>query len=130
MIAILTTGTGTGIHEETIHIIDLKTLSEKELENPFNLIGQKVKAEIIKSTDKDTVKLDIDDQSYSLNLEKNAAGDLFDEVFFGNSYYYSVNNDELVAHIGVQVSATTFIGTLEVMYEGFAPKKIEFKACQ
>lgn len=116
LIIILTTATGTGVHQEEIHIINPKNLIEIEVENPADIIKQKVNTEIKYSGNNAAIQITIDDQKTMISKEKGYASEWFDNVFFGNIYRYEVINNELVVNIPAQVSSAGFIGEIQITY--------------
>ncbi len=129
LIAILTNGTGTGVHVTEAHIINQETLSETYIDNPKAIILKNVKTKI---TDNE-VEISIGNQKTVINIEKLniEPANLFSDVGFGNICDYEVVNDELRVTMGAQISPAYFIGEVQITYilkdSMYQASKIEFK---
>lgn len=62
MIIILTIATGTGLHQEEIHVLDPKKYMEIDVENPSNIIKQKVNTKIVDKGNNVAIHIIIGDQ--------------------------------------------------------------------
>ncbi len=116
LIIILTTGTGTGVHTEDIHVLNPSTFAEIEAEDPVDIIKQNVNARIELNEDQAAIQIIIGDEEITVYKEKDYAVTWFDKVAFSNVYYYEVINNELKLSIPAQVSSAGFIGGIEVTY--------------
>ena len=131
LIIILTIATGTGLHQEEIHVIDPKKYIEIDVENPSNIIKQKVNTKIVDKGNNVEIHIIIGNQEITVNKEKGYASEWFNNVYFGNIYRYQVINNEILVSIPAQVSPAGFIGDLQVTYDfqnsKYRAKTIEFK---
>jgi hypothetical protein len=110
---ILTNGTGTGVHTEEVHIIDTTTFQDYDVENPIHVIYKDVNTKIspknaIISFDDETIVLD---ERY---LESDFQ--FFDDIVFENQVHYEIKDNNLYVTVGAQVSPTSYIGEIEMLY--------------
>lgn len=129
LIVILTIATGTGLHQEEIHVIDPKKYTEIDVENPSNIIKQKVNTKIVDKGNNVAIHIIIGDQEITVNKEKGYTSEWFNNVYFGNIYRYQVINNEMLVSITAQVSPAGFIGDLQVTY-GFQDSKYRVKTIE
>ncbi|MBK3495089.1 hypothetical protein JFL43_09510 [Viridibacillus sp. YIM B01967] len=137
LIIVLTTGTGTGIIEQNVHVFH-KTKSNlgyvyKEIlvDNPMAIISKNVKTNLTKSE----AIIKIGNKETVINIENLGIKpeNLFSDISTGNIIKFDVLNNELTAIIGAQVSPVGgFIGNFHISYifkdNMYQMKKIEFIA--
>lgn len=116
LIIILTTGTGTGFHQEAIHVINPSTFAESDVEDPADIVKQNVNTKIELNGDNVAIQIITGDEETMIHKEKGNAGFWFDNVGFRNSYHYEVVNNELLASIRAQVSPGMFVGEIQAAY--------------
>ncbi len=116
LIIILTTGTGTGVHTEDIHLLKPDTFSEIDVEDPLDIIKQNVKTKIELNGDQVAIKIVIADEETVIYQDKEDAGLWFDNVGFENSFNYEVIDDKLMVNIRAQVSPGMFVGEIQAVY--------------
>lgn len=130
LIIILTTGTGTGVHEEAIHVINPGTFAESNVEDPADIVEQNVNTKMEVDGDNVDIQIIIGDEKTMIRKEKGDAGLWLDNVYFGSVLRYEVINNELLLSIGAQVSPAMFVGEIQAAYvfvDGkYKAKKINF----
>lgn len=137
LIIVLTTGTGTGIIEQNVHVFH-KTKTNlgyvyKEIlvDNPMAVILKNVKTNLTKSE----ANIKIENEETVINIEKLGIKpeNLFSDISTGNIIKFDVLNNELIGIIGAQVSTVGgFIGSFYISYifkdNMYQMKKIKFIA--
>lgn len=127
LVIILSSGRGTGIVHNTIHIINPDNLNEYKVENPLDIIKNQVKTQIISEKE---VKVNINGKVSSVNLD-NFTDKMYpktiSKIYYENctKYYVPFNTTRLAAVIGVEVDPTKYIGYITIAYSF---KDGEFKA--
>lgn len=116
LIIILTTGTGTGVHMEDIHVLNPVTFTEIEVEAPAEIVKQNIDTKIAGDGDKMAIHIKIGDEDTMVYKDKEYAAVWFDNVAAENNYHYEVINNELVVKMAAQVSPAGFIGEIEAIY--------------
>jgi len=118
LVIILTTGHGTGLSEEDVHVLQKKDgwFEEVLVDNPLALVLKHVRTTlspqeaVVTTGDKETVIVDI--QKLEIAPEN-----LFNNVYFGSIVNYEVADNRLVARVAGQVSPAAFIGETVITYE-------------
>jgi Tol biopolymer transport system component len=132
IIVILTHGTGTGVHEEEVHVINPADFSEIIVENPLDIVREKVETSIYHKGEDVTVKIGLNDRTALIKMKTEDSGCWGNDVFWGNVNHFYVSDNELRADIAAQVSASGFVGEVEIYYsfdgERFTMEDIEFTA--
>ncbi|KUG03757.1 hypothetical protein ASZ90_018850 [hydrocarbon metagenome] len=116
LIVILTTGTGTGVHIEDIHVLNPDTFSEMDVERPGDIIKNNVISKIELMGDLAAIHFTIAGEDTSIYKEKDYAAVWFDQVSFSNYYRYDVVDNQLLVSIPAQASPAGFIGEIESRY--------------
>lgn len=116
LIIILTTGTGTGVHVEDIHVVDPVSFVEIEVETPAEIVRQHIDTKIVSEGDKMAIHIKIGDKETTVYKVKEYAAAWFDNVSFSNSFYYQVLDNQLVAKMAAQVSPAGFVGEIEAAH--------------
>ena len=114
LVLILTTATGTAVDIERVHVIDINTLKEIKVESPIDIIQNNVKTKL--STKEVEIVVDghtiiLDDKYMQIEPQN-----LFKDVFFGNIINFMIKDDKLNAVIPAQISPTSFIGEVKIIY--------------
>jgi len=108
IIIILTTGYGTGINEQEIHVLDKDDLSELPLENPLQAIHDEVTSEILHKQDQVKVVVEADHDRVEQNYLESDAVLWNEEVSFGDVIGYSVADGVITATVPGSVSPASF----------------------
>ncbi len=116
LIIILTTGYGTGVHIEKIHIINPNTLTEFDIETPDDIIKNNVKTKITSDENNVNIQITIGSKETTIIKKKSDAIYWFDNVAFRNSYHYEVISNKLMIRILAQVSPGGSIGEIQATY--------------
>ncbi|MGI6550403.1 MAG: copper amine oxidase N-terminal domain-containing protein [Syntrophomonadales bacterium] len=116
LIIILTTGNGTGVHIEDIHVLNPDTFTEFEVEAPAEIVKQNIVTGIAPDGDQVTIHIKIGDEETKVYKDKDYAATWFDSVSIGNNRRYEVIDNKLVAKMVAQVSPAGFIGEIEATY--------------
>lgn len=131
LIIILTTGTGSDLHVEDIHIINPNTLSEYTLIDPLVIIKEHVATKITNKDIEVLIQIKLNGNEFNIKKQKTYAGSWFEDVYFGNDIHWEVVNKKLYAHIGAQVSPAGYIGIITIEYKfennAFKLSNISFK---
>nr|WP_312578079.1 hypothetical protein [Sedimentibacter sp.] len=117
IIIILTTGYGTGVHVQDIHILNLENLTEIFIEDPVEAINSAVTSSIIADGSKVNVEVKWDDQTIEKAYDKSYAGLWFEKVVFGSHVEYEVENNRIVAKVSGAISPAGFAFTAVVLYD-------------
>lgn len=113
-VIILTTGTGTGIHKEDIHIVDMEDLSEMDVENPVHIIKKNVKMQM----NSQEIRVTINGKTWTFGEEYFEAVPENErkEVSFGSILRYGISGNRLFAAVPAQIGTGTFIGEVVIEY--------------
>ncbi|MHB8986513.1 MAG: stalk domain-containing protein [Eubacteriales bacterium] len=128
LIAILTTATGTGVQVTEAHVINLEMLTETYIDNPLAITLKNVKMKVMA----DRVNIAIGDKNTFIEREniKAERASWFSDVGFGSIVLFTVENNELTARIGAQISPAGFIGEIKISYiledKMYQAKNIDF----
>ena len=117
LIVILTTGTGSDLHLENIHILELPNLKEINILNPFNIINENVTTKIISKDDKVLIAISINNSITEIVKDKSYTPLWFNNVAFGSEIHWRINNDIIYADVDAQVSPSGYVGTIVIEYE-------------
>ncbi|MBD2862442.1 hypothetical protein [Paenibacillus oceani] len=115
IIVILTIGTGTGVLEEDIHVLDAM-LNEILVEDPVAWIEQQTTNKIISSDNQISVQLDVQGTRVENVYNRSDAGSWNEALGFGSIVKYDVKGQQITARVSAQASPTVFVGDLEVTY--------------
>jgi hypothetical protein len=118
LIVILTTGTGSDLHVENIHILQLPSLKEINIFNPINIINENVNTKIISKNDnKVLITISINNNITEVVKDKSFTPLWFNNVAFGSEVHWRIYNDIIYADVDAQVSPSGYVGTIEIEYE-------------
>lgn len=118
LISILTTGTGSDLHIENIHILQLPNLKEIKILDPINIIIENVTSKIIsKDSDKVLITISINNSITEILKDKSFTPLWFNNVSFGSEVHWRIYNNTIYADVDAQVSPSGYVGTIEIEYE-------------
>lgn len=117
LIIILTTGTGSDLHVEDIHIINPNTFREYAINDPLVIIKEHVATKITNGDKEVLIQIKLNGNEFNIEKQKDYAGSWFEDVYFGNDNHWEVVNKKLYAHIGAQVSPAGYIGIITIEYK-------------
>lgn len=140
LIIILTKGTGTGILEQEVHVFQIqnqritkelvKVPVEVLVDDPIAIVLKNVKTELLPNK----AIISIGEKKYAIDTKplKIEPEHLFPDIYFGNLINFEVNDNQLIAKIGGQISpAGGSIGDIQITYmfknKMYQAKSIEFK---
>lgn len=140
LIIILTKGTGTGILEREVHVFHIqnkrigKVLVEVPVEvlvdDPIAIVLKNVKTELLPNK----AIINIGKKKYVIDTKplKIDTEHLFPDIYFGNLINFEINDHQLIAKIGGQISpAGGSIGDIQITYmfkdKMYQAKSIEYK---
>lgn len=140
LIIILTKGNGTGILDQEVHVFQIqnqrinKGLVEVPVEvlvdNPIAIVLKNVKTKLLPNE----ANISIGEKEYSIDKKplKIEPEHLFPDIYFGNLINFEINDNQLIAKIGGQISpAGGSIGDIQITYmfkdKMYQAKSIEFK---
>ncbi len=133
LVIVLTIGAGTGALEQEAHVfrIEDNTLVEVLVDNPIAVV---LKNTITKLSPSEA-EICIGNKKYKIDVKQLGIQPetLFDDLYFGNNIKFDVNdNNRLIAKIEVQISPTTVIGEIVIVYEFkdkmYQAKSIDFQS--
>ncbi|GAB0169784.1 hypothetical protein LSPCS325_32210 [Lysinibacillus sp. CTST325] len=135
LIIILTKGTGTGILEREVHVFHIhnqrikKELVEVLVDDPIAIVIKNVKTELLPNK----ATISIGKKKFTINIKplKIEPDHLFPDIYFGNLINFEINDKQLIAKIGGQISpAGGSIGDIQITYmfkdKMYQAKSIEF----
>lgn len=140
LIIILTKGTGTGILEQEVHVFQIQNQRinnelvevpvEVLVDDPIAIVLKNVKTELLPNE----ANISIGEKKYAIDTNplKNKPEHLFPDIYFGNLINFEINDNQLIAKIGGQISpAGGSIGDIQITYmfkdKMYQAKSIEFK---
>lgn len=113
VIIILCEGAGTGVDYEKIHVLNSDTLKEIDVENPKNIINEKVKSDILD----ENIEITINDEKTQVPKPKlEYFHHLYEQPGYGGIEKYDIVNNQIEAEIGVQVAPAVYIGSIIISY--------------
>ncbi|WP_347490008.1 hypothetical protein ABDB91_02305 [Desulfoscipio sp. XC116] len=118
IVVILTTGTGTGVHLEEIHVLNRENLTEiiPGVENPFDAIYKKVGSKISKNNGKVNVVVEWDDKKIEKTYNESDAGVWNKGVGFGGIVNYQLHNNNIYAIVPGSIATTWYVVVAIVEY--------------
>ncbi|MCM1988970.1 hypothetical protein [Oceanirhabdus seepicola] len=123
LIIVLTYGTGSGIHEEEVHVININPqdknmyFDEYMLTDPFIIIKENITSKITEREKDVLIKIKVNDNEYNIKMDNIHPGMWGDKVGFGGKIYWRVNENKLYAYIDVGATATLYVGTVIIEYK-------------
>lgn len=113
---ICTTGTGTGVHIEELHLLRLNDLAELDYESPLSYVAEHVSSSVGHADGKVTVTAGYGDQKVKQIYEETDSPAWFDKVAFQSVLDYEVEGDAVTAFIDGNVSPAQFAVRAEAEY--------------
>lgn len=126
IVVILCKGTGTGVAEYEIHILDMKTFEEIPVENPLDYINREVRTSITKTSTELLIDIKIGDKESHL-CRRELPVSANDNIYFGNIIRYETEGPNIYCTVPGQYSPAGFVGDFRVCYE-YDPATNEMKA--
>ncbi|MGB4439838.1 MAG: hypothetical protein WBJ13_11600 [Sedimentibacter sp.] len=99
IIILLTTGYGTGVHVQEIHILNVEDLIEIDIEDPIEAINNTVTSSITKSEDKVNIVIKCDGNTIEKSYDKSYAGIWNEKIAFGAIVTYEIVNNRIIAKV-------------------------------
>ncbi|WP_347490002.1 hypothetical protein ABDB91_02270 [Desulfoscipio sp. XC116] len=130
IVVILTTGTGTGVHLEEIHVLNRENLTEiiPGVENPFDAIYKKVGSKISKNNGKVNVVVEWDDKKIEKTYNESDAGVWNKGVGFGGFVNYQLHNNNIYAIVpGFATPSLTVVEAIVEYDSDFKARSITVK---
>lgn len=111
-------GTGTGLYQGEMRIVDAETLKEIPVESLEQAVSTNVQSSIEKYADHFLVKVTIDGKESVEKFEDDSEDKsyIFDKIGYGAVVDHSLVNGKLQARAAVNVSNGTFAGDLKLTY--------------
>ncbi|BBB92660.1 MAG TPA: copper amine oxidase N-terminal domain-containing protein [Methylomusa anaerophila] len=116
LIILLTTGTGTGVHKEDIHVINPGMLTEIAVESPADIVKQNINTKMQSDGDNMVIQIITGGKETTIIKEKEYSCSWFNNVAFGSICHYEVINNKLIVRIPAQVSPGSFVGEIQATY--------------
>jgi len=115
LIVILTEAYGTGIHAETIKILDLNTMDEINIIDAIDVIHRNVKSKLTK----ESIIIETGEKVYSLNPNDYTGHieNLFNNIKYGSEIYFYVKNNKIQARVSAQITHGAYIGYIIINYK-------------
>ncbi|WP_025027099.1 hypothetical protein [Caldalkalibacillus mannanilyticus] len=117
VIILLITGYGIGVYEEEIHVLNMESLEELEIEIPLAYIEKHATSTITKVNGKVYVRAEIDGQALEKVYDESDAGVWNEEVGFGAIVRYEVSDNQVIAKIPGSISPAAFAFTVQLEYD-------------
>lgn len=117
IIIILTTGYGTGVYVQEIHILNLENLTENYIEDPIKAINNTVTSSITINGDKVNVTVKWDGKTIEKSYDKSYVGIWNEKVSFGTIVNYEVINNRIIANVPGAMSHSAFPVTAVLEYD-------------
>ncbi|MBM7834842.1 hypothetical protein [Clostridium sardiniense] len=116
LIIIITTGHGTGVYTQEVHVVKVNSLDEIKVINPLKVISKNVKTKMTKEDNNIDIKVDINGKLFKKSIKESESELWFDDVVFGNVINYDVVNNKLIAIIAAGASPTLRFGEVVISY--------------
>ncbi|MFJ7737632.1 hypothetical protein ACIQ2D_15060 [Lysinibacillus sp. NPDC097287] len=132
LIIILTKGTGNGILEQEVHIfhIQKQKINKELVDDQIAIVLKNVKTELLPNK----ATISIGKKKYTIDTKplKIEPEHLFPDIYFGNLINFEINDNQLIAKIGGQISpAGGSIGEVKITYmfkhKMYQAKSVEFE---
>lgn len=131
LIITLTTGHGTGLLWEEVHVFDTLdnrlNVDEVIVDNPLAIINNNVKTKL--SNEK--AEIHVGDTEYKVDITpfEIKPENLFDDIGFGSIIDYEVINNNLMVRVSGQITPAMFVGDIIITYE-YRDKMYQAKAIE
>ncbi|MBN8194231.1 hypothetical protein JI667_19040 [Bacillus sp. NTK074B] len=119
LIITLTTGYGTGLLWEEVHVFDTLdnrlNVNEVIVDNPLAIVYKNVKTKL----SNEEAEIRVGNKEYKVDITpfEIKAENLFDDVGFGSIIDYEIINNNLMVKVSGQISPASYIGDVIVTYE-------------
>ncbi|MFT4413316.1 hypothetical protein ACLM5H_05605 [Fredinandcohnia humi] len=119
LIITLTTGHGTGVKLEEVHVFDTLdnrlNVNEVIVDNPLAIIYKNVKTKL----SNEEAEISVGDKEFKVDITplKIKPENLSDNIGFGSFIDYEVINNNLMVRVSGQISPASFIGDIIITYE-------------
>ncbi|MGE7926867.1 hypothetical protein [Lysinibacillus xylanilyticus] len=130
LIIILTKGYGTGVLDEEVHVYrHTNGLIDVLVDNPIAIINKNVKTSLTTIS----AEIRLCDKVYKVDISplEIQSANLFDDIAFGGTIHYEVQDNQLIVRVSGQISPATFVGEIVIVYEYrdkmYQAKFIEFQ---
>ncbi len=117
IIILLTTGYGTGVHVQEIHILNSEDLTERYIEDPVETINNTVASSITVNGDKVDMSIKWNGRTIEKSYDKSYAGSWFEKIAFGAIVNYEVVNNRIIAKVPGAMSPSEFPVTAVLEYD-------------
>lgn len=111
----ITTGTGTELYMNDIHVLQPDTLEELEVEDPIEALNQRLKSSITQQNNHTYISAELDGKHLS-RVYDYTEGAWWDKIGFGAIISYELKGDQIVARLAGSASMTEFPIEVIVMY--------------
>ena len=125
LVIIITTGHGTGINTQEVHIFKEETLEEIKVQNPFDIISKNVKTKVYKDENSVKVYININGKESVISSKKlnelyndqNNKKNFGDTLFFRDFLIYEVYNEKLKAIVGGDIFFWNYLVNIKIDYK-------------
>ncbi|WP_274650921.1 stalk domain-containing protein [Paenibacillus humicola] len=115
IVVILTTGRGTGLNIQQVHVVDVGSFKEVKVEDPLSYVSRNVQSQISETNQGVEISMTLQGKPVQLT-KKNPGFNLNGKVGFGSIIYYHVDQGILKATLAGSISNTEFIGDFDLTY--------------
>jgi len=115
VIIALTLGTGTGIHESEVHVLN-SDFSEIKVNDPIKELKPLIQTSKSEKAGKQQYSIKVAGREHLFEYKESDAGFWFDDVAFGSVINYRVEDQALISEVSAQVSPGTFPGGIKLTY--------------
>lgn len=131
VIILLTTGHGTSVYTEEIHILNRDNLTEIPIENAIEATKEQTSSSITTNNESIHIVFEVNENKYDYTYKLTDAGLWFDHVAIGVMFYYTIENDRIKVSLSASVSPGTIIGDIIAEYDAsLKVENISFKQTQ
>lgn len=115
IVAILTEGEGTGYVQTKIHVLNMDTLQEMEVENPLNYINKQVHTSITKILNELEISVKIGEKESYL-CKRELPGSANENIYFGSIIKFELEDQNLCCSVPGAYSPAGFVGDFRIYY--------------
>lgn len=108
IVILLVTSYGTGVHWEKIHILNLEDLTELNIEDPLEVINNRVSSLININNNKVNIMIKWDGNIFEKTFDASYASRWLDKISFNSIIHYEIENNRIVAKLFGQMSPAGF----------------------
>ena len=117
IIILLTTGYGTGIYVQDIHILNLEDLTEIHIEDPIESINNTFSSSIVADGNKVNVEIKWEDKTLKKTYDESYTVNWFEKISFGSHVYYEVIDNKIISRVSGAVSHSHFPFSVILEYD-------------